>query len=151
MGVYATAFFAMSASGHLGDDHPGQWTPFWEQACAADKRDACLNLYFLHDTFCEEGSAWSCNEIGVLLAERYANRPLATAAFNRACELQFRAGCDNFAAIARAGPLRHDDPTAADYRVVLRGSKAPLAADTPPAELYARACELGWASACAAG
>jgi hypothetical protein len=151
MGVYATAFFVMSASGHLGDDHPGQWTPFWEQACAADKREACLNLYFLHDTFCEEESAWSCNEIGILLAERYANRALATAAFNRACELQFRAGCENFTAIARGGALRHDEPSAADYRVILRGSKGPLPPDLPPADLYARACELGWPSACASG
>ena len=117
MGVYASAFVAMSASGHLGDDHPGQWTPYWEQACAADKRDACLNLYFLHDGYCEEGAAWSCNEIGILLAERYDNRAVAAAAFNRACTLQFAAGCDNAAAIARDGMLRHDDPTAADYPI----------------------------------
>jgi hypothetical protein len=95
MGVYAAAFAAMSASGYLGDKHPGQWTPFWEQACAADKRDACLNLYFLHDGYCADGSAWACNETGILLAERYDNRARAAAAFNRACTLQFAAACDN--------------------------------------------------------
>ena len=91
--------------------------------------------------------AWACNEIGILLAERYDNRAVAAAAFNRACTLQFAAGCDNAAAIARDGMLRHDDPTAADYRFILRGSKGPIR-DREPAELYARACELGWPSAC---
>jgi len=147
MGVWAAAFVAMSASGFLGDRHPGQWTPFWEQACAADKRDACLNLYFLHDGYCTDGSAWSCNEIGILLAERYDNRANAAAAFNRACRLQFAAACDNAAALANARALRHDAPTARDYPLILRGSKGPLAG-LEPADLYGRACALGWPSAC---
>ena len=147
MGVWAAAFAAMSASGYLGDKHPGQWTPFWEQACAADRRDACLNLYFLHDGFCADGSAWSCNEVGIMLAERYGNRAVAAAAFDRACTLQFAAACDNAAALANARALRHDVPTAADYRFILRGSKGPIG-DLPPAKLYARACELGWPGTC---
>ena len=138
MGVWATAFVAMSASGHLGDEHPGQWTPYWEQACAADKRDACLNLYFLHDGYCADGSPWACNEIGILLAERYDNRAVAAAAFNRACTLQFAAGCDNAAAIARDGMLRHDDPTAVDYQFILSGSKGPIRDREPAAALRAR-------------
>jgi len=154
MGVYAAAFVAMSASGYLTDRHPGQYTPFWEQACAADKRDACLNLYLLHDGYCADGSAWSCNEIGILLAERYADSPRATetaaAAFQRACALQFRAGCDNAAAVVNSRSLRHDAPTAADYRFILRGSKGPIG-DLAPAELYARACALGWPDACGSG
>jgi len=137
----------MSASGFLGDRHPGQWTPFWEQACAADKRDACLNLYFLHDGYCTDGSAWSCNEIGILLAERYDNRAVAAAAFERACTLQFAAACDNAAALANARELRHGAPTARDYPLILRGSKGPLA-NLEPADLYGRACALGWPSAC---
>jgi hypothetical protein len=149
MGVYATAFAAMSASGYLTDRHPGQYTPFWEQACAADKRDACLNLYFLHDGYCADGSAWSCNEVGIMLAERYRNPNVAAAAFQRACALQFAAGCDNAAAIVNARALRHDVPTAADYRFILRGSKGPVG-DFAPAELYARACALGW-PACTTG
>jgi hypothetical protein len=150
MGVYASAFIAMSASGYLGDRHPGQWTPFWAQACAAETRDACLNLYFLHEGYCADGSAWSCNEVGILLAERYDNRTVAAAAFARACTLQFAAGCDNAAAIANARALRRDAPTAADYRFILRGSKGPIA-DLEPADLYARACALGWPGTCASG
>ncbi|HSC15708.1 MAG TPA: hypothetical protein VLI71_11355 [Gammaproteobacteria bacterium] len=147
MSVYAAAFVAMSASGYLGDKHPGQWTPFWEQACAAERRDACLNLYLLHDGYCADGSAWSCNEVGILLAERYDNRVIAAAAFNRACTLQFAAACDNAVALANRRALRHDAPTAADYRHILRGSKGPIE-DLGPAELYARACDLGWPGSC---
>jgi hypothetical protein len=148
MGVYASAFVAMSASGYLGDKHPGQWTPFWEQACAANTPDACLNLYFLQEGHCADGSAWACNEVGILLVERYDNPTVAASAFARACTLQFAAACENARAVANAGALRHDVPTAADYRLILRGSKGPLG-DVPPEELYARACEAGWQSACA--
>jgi hypothetical protein len=145
--VWAVAFIAMSATRYIGDRHPGQWTPFWDQACAADRRDACLNLYFLQDGFCEDGSGWACNEVGVLLAQRYNNRIRAAASFKRACELQFAAGCDNSIAIVNAAMLRHDAPTARDYQFTLRGSKGPIQ-DREPAQLYARACELGWPGAC---
>jgi hypothetical protein len=147
MSVWVLVFGAMGASGYFGDEHPGQWTPFWTQACAANKRDACLNLYLLNDGFCSDGSAWSCNEIGIMLAERYDNRTSAMAAFRRACTLQFAAACDNATALATASPLRHDAPTALDYRFILRGSKGPIQ-DQRPATLYARACELGWPNTC---
>ena len=147
LGAWGAAFAAMSASGYLGDEHPGQWTPFWEQACAADRRDACLNLYFLHDGYCADGSAWSCNEVGIMLAERYDNRAVATAAFERACALRFAAGCDNAVAIANGRALRHDAPTHEDYRYILRGSKGPISV-TDRERLYARACELGWPGTC---
>jgi hypothetical protein len=147
MGVWAAAFVAMTASGYLGDKHPGQWTPFWERACADDTRDACLNLYFLQEGYCADGSAWACNEVGILLAERYDNRARAAEAFDRACALQFAAGCDNAVAIARASMFRHDAPTALDYRYILRGSKGPIG-DSEPAQLYARACELRWPDTC---
>ncbi len=147
MGVWGLAFGAMSASGKLGDEHPGQWTPFWDQACAADRREACLNLFFLQDGFCTDGSPWACNEAGIVLAERYGNRNRAAAAFDRACTLQFAAACANAAALAKDGMLRHDAPTYVDYQFVLRGSKGPLR-DLEPAKLYARACELKWPGAC---
>jgi hypothetical protein len=150
MSLWAGTFAAMSATGHLGDEHPGQWTPFWEQACAADTRDACLNLYFLQEGHCTDGSGWACNETGILLAERYGNRATAAAAFDRACTLQFLAACQNAVAITNGRALRHDAPAAADYRLILRGSKGPIG-DVPPAELFARACKLGWPAACSAG
>src|SRR6185436_10610384 len=30
--VWVVVFVAMSATGYLGDKHPGQWTPFWQHA-----------------------------------------------------------------------------------------------------------------------
>ncbi len=147
IGVWSTAFVAMSASGYLGDRHPGQWTPFWNRACAADKRDACFNLYFLQEGFCADGSPWACNEAGILLTARFDNRARAASAFERACSLQFPAGCDNAEALVSGGPIRHGLPTDVDYRYILRGSKGPIK-DQQPAALYARACDLGWPGSC---
>ena len=145
--VWAVAFVAMSATGYLGDKHPGQWTPFWQQACMADRRDACDNLYFLQDGYCEDGSGWACNEEAILLTERYNNRIRAATLFDRACTLKFNAGCDNAIAIKSAGMFRRDEPTAVDYRFILRGSKGPVE-DREPSQLYARACAAGWTGTC---
>lgn len=149
MGVWALTFGAMSASGYIGDKHPGQWPPFWQQACAKDAPEACLNLYFLHDDLCTAGSAWGCNEIGVMLVEKYDNRAVAAGAFERACTLRFAVACDNARAVASGGPLRHAEPTVADYPLIARGSKGPVPEDLAPEELRARVCDAGWRSACA--
>src|SRR4029453_18301870 len=95
--VWAVAFGAMSASGYLGDRHPGQWLPFWQKACAADTRTACEDLYYLQDGYCEDGSGWACNELGILLAEHYANPRRATASFERPGALPFSPRCHNSA------------------------------------------------------
>jgi hypothetical protein len=145
--VWAVAFVAMSASGYLGDRHPGQWLPFWQQACAANAPSACEDLYFLEDGYCEDGSGWACNELGILLTERYDNRRRAAMVFERACALQFSAGCDNAVALAQGDMFRRDAPTLADYRFILRGSKGPFR-DAEPAQLYARACLQGWPGTC---
>jgi hypothetical protein len=91
MTVWAIAFGGMSASGYVGDSHPGQWMPFWQQACAADKRGACDNLAFLQDGFCQdEGSGWACNEFGNHMARREPTRQRATMAFRTRCTLRVR-------------------------------------------------------------
>jgi hypothetical protein len=145
--VWAVAFGAMSASGYLGDKHPGQWLPFWQKACAADARSACEDVYFLEDGYCEDGSGWACNELGILLAEHYANRRRAAMVFQRACQLRFPAGCDNTVAMTQGDMFRRDAPTVADYPFILRGSKGPFP-DREPAQLYARACAQGWPGTC---
>ena len=104
-------------------------------------------LYFLQDTYCEEGSAWACNELGILLAERYDNRARAAMVFERACGLGFSAGCDNTSAITQGDMFRRDSPTIADYPFILRGSKGSFP-DREPAQLYARACDQGWPGTC---
>ena len=110
MGVWAVAFGAMSATGYLGDSHPGQFLPFWQQACAANTRTACEDLYFQQDGYCEDGSAWACNELGILLAEHYDNPKRAAASNERACRLDFKAGCENGAVMRRPVPSRRPDP-----------------------------------------
>jgi hypothetical protein len=145
--VWAVAFVAMSASGYLGDRHPGQWLPFWQQACAANAPSACEDLYFLEDGYCEDGSGWACNELGILLTERYDNRRRAATVFERACTLGFSAGCDNTSALTQGDIFRREAPTLADYRFILRGSKGPFR-DVEPAQLYARACVQGWPGTC---
>jgi hypothetical protein len=147
IGVWAVAFAAMNASGYLGDKHPGQWVPFWQKACAANASGACEDLYFLQDGYCEDGSGWACNELGILLAEHYDNRRRAAMEFERACALRFSAGCDNTVAITQGAMFRRDAPAVADYRFILRGSKGPFR-DLEPAQLYARACVQGWPGAC---
>jgi len=147
MTVWAVAFGVMSASGYLGDTHPGQYLPFWQTACAANTRTACEDLYFQQDGYCEDGSGWACNELGILLAEHYANPKRAAMEFERACGLQFSAGCDNIVAISQGDGFHRDVPTVADYRFVLRGSKGPIE-EREPAQLYARACGQGWPATC---
>jgi hypothetical protein len=147
MSVWAVAFVAMSASGYLGDKHPGQFLPFWQKACAAETRTACQDLYFLQDSYCEDGSGWACNELGILLTEHYSNRQRAVTEFERACKLGFSAGCENTSAITQGDTFRREAPTLADYRFILRGSKGPFQ-DLEPAQLHARACEQGWAATC---
>jgi len=141
------AFAAMSASGYLGDKHPGQFVPFWQKACAANAPGACEDLYFLQDGYCEDGSGWACNELGILLAEHFDNRRRAAMEFERACGLRFSAGCDNASAITQGDMFRRAAPTVADYQFILRGSKGPIP-DRDPAQLYARACVQGWPGTC---
>jgi hypothetical protein len=149
MSVWAIAFVAMSASGYLGDKHPGQFLPFWQKACAADTRSACQDLYFLEDTYCEDGSGYACNELGILLTQKFDNRRRAADVFQRACDLRFSAGCDNASALQapQAPQFRREAPTTADYPLLLRGSKGPLP-DREPAQLLARACDQGWPGTC---
>jgi len=47
-------------------------------------------------------------------------------------------------------PFERAPPTLADYPVVLRGSKGPIA-DRRPSALLARACEQGWPGTCDGG
>jgi hypothetical protein len=49
--------------------------------------------------------------------------------------------------MASGGELREGAPTEVDYRIVLRGSKDRVP-DLDRAELFARACAIGWLEAC---
>ena len=156
MSLWVVVFACMTAAGGLGDRHPGQWLPFWKQACNDERPHACPYLVARQSTHCASGSGWACNEAGMLHDAR--SRPgqgrgrfdpvEATVSFERGCELGFEPACDNLhMLIDGIGPFEHAPPTLADYPIVLRGSKGVIT-DHTPASLYARACGQGWPDTC---
>ncbi|MGH7476122.1 MAG: hypothetical protein ACRELD_07520 [Longimicrobiales bacterium] len=145
--IWAGSFVVLSAAQGVGDEHPGQWLPFWERACQDGRERGCEYLAVMHWNYCDRGSGWACNELGILQAERRIDRR-AVLAFSRACSLGFSSGCENVARLtggaatyARAGPPITDLP------IVLRGSKAPVRERSPEA-LYALGCKRGWTELC---
>jgi hypothetical protein len=159
MSVWALVFAGMSAVQGVGDDHPGQWLPFWQQACDEGRAYACPYVADVELDFCRRGSGWACNEAGVMhaaLAEsgehcRRRARPGAAEPFRSGCELGFAAACRNLAAVAVVGrSFVRPEPTLADYPIVLRGSKGPVR-EEGRAALYAQACRQGWPGTCGVG
>jgi hypothetical protein len=148
MSVWTLTFILMSAVEGVGDNHPGQWTPFWRQACEEDRPYACGYLLETESKFCRAGSGWACNEAGILRLDLGFDRVEAAASIEEGCELGFQPACDNIdKIIARTGSIETAPPTLADYPVILRGSKGEITHLTPDA-LYARACAQGWTGAC---
>ena len=156
IGAWTLVFLVMSATDGVGDNHPGHWVPFWQDACREGRRDGCQNLALMEATDCKAGSGWACNEYGVMLAEggyganASARRisPDGDESFRRACALGFSPGCDNLrTAAAGSGSLRHGPPRIEDYRIVLLHGKGPLP-DKTSLELFERACRQGWMAGC---
>jgi len=157
--IWAVVFTVMSAVQGVGDSHPGQWLPFWQQACQDGRAYACPYLADLELTYCDRGSAWACNEAGLMhialarsgedlrrLEAAGAVRPL-----RRGCELGFETACRNLKALTSPeGELASAPPALDDYPIILRGSKGPIR-EMEPAELYAMACRQGWPGACRRG
>jgi hypothetical protein len=144
--LWACAFVGLSAARAIGDDHPGQALPFWQQACRAGEARACAYLASMTRIYCDNGSGWACNEWGIAQGARVAD---ATRAFRRSCDLGFAAGCENLARAVDGVPAVHAPPQLADLPIVLRGTRPPLA-ERDPARLYAVACRQGWPDTCSA-
>ncbi len=142
-GLWAVVFLAIGAAGGVGDDHRGQFLPFWQQACAAGSQRACPHAEEMEATLCRAGSGWACNELGIRRAARHDEAIAALASWQEGCGRGFEPACAN----ALDGGARTGPPTLEDYPLLLRGSKGPLAA-TSASALYARACEVGWPDAC---
>jgi hypothetical protein len=154
--VWVIAFGAMSAAGGVGDTHPGQWLPFWQQACSEGRPYACPYAADVETRFCRQGSGWACNEAGILLVAlsqsgedlRRLDPAGAVEPFQRGCTLGFAAACRNLDMMkGEGGELVRAAPTLDDYPIVLRGSKGPVL-DYEPSVLYARACREGWPDTC---
>ena len=148
MSIWATIFVMMSAAQGVGDSHPGQWLPFWQQACRTGRPYACPYLEDMQARYCDQGSGWACNELGILQARVELDRAGAVESILHGCDLGFAPACANAHKLAASDDtLDAAPPTLQDYPFILRGSKGPLAGRTPGA-LYALACRQGWPDTC---
>ena len=142
------AFFAaMTLIGATDGRHRGDTVPFWEQACAEDRPQACERLLQIEASYCADASAWACNELGRHYTDGAivaADAALGLDYFSRACELRFRPACLNL--LARDGDYRAP-PKTLDLRLLLREGGRNLM-EMSEADLRMRACDHGWEFAC---
>jgi hypothetical protein len=153
---WVVVFAIMSATQGVGDSHPGQWLPFWRQACQDGRPYACPYLADLQLNDCNRGSPWSCNEAGLLdiaLSRsgedaRRLDPAEAAKPFRIGCELGFQASCRNLSTLmSGTGSFAAAPPTLEDYPIILRGSKGAIG-EREPSALYALACHEGWPDTC---
>ena len=156
IGAWAVFFAIMMVTQGVGDRHPGQWVPFWQQACDEERPGACRYVEDMQLRLCDNGAGWSCNEAAVMRVGQTARMEnesggIATAAaarlFERGCQRGFQPACANRTRLGASLTLARATPTLDDYPIILRGSKGPVT-DQTPAALYAMACGQGWAEAC---
>jgi hypothetical protein len=156
MSIWAVVFAVMSATQAVGDNHPGQWLPFWRQACQDGRPYACPYLADLSLSYCQQGSGWACNEAGLLhIALSRSGEDLrrldpagAAEPLSRGCRLGFAAACQNFYALTSGGGrFASAPPGLNDYPIILRGSKGEIR-EREPSALYALACHEGWPNTC---
>ena len=154
--LWAIVFAGMSAVQGVGDDHPGQWVPFWRQACQDGRAYACPYLADLELGFCSQGSGWACNEAGLMhIALSRSGEDLrrldpegAADPLKLGCKLGFPTACKNLSTLTgETGNFVSAPPTLEDYPIILRGSKGELR-ERDPAALYALACREGWPDTC---
>ncbi len=151
MAVWLIVFSGMTIARGVGDTHEGQWLPFWQRACEAERPAACAYLAQREAAFCDQGSGWACNEYGLLQREREVEGPGALATLGRGCEVGFGAACINADRMRQnAAVLVTTRPRLDDYPIILRGSKGEIT-DRSPAALYAEACRQGWPDTCGRG
>ena len=147
MAVWVAFFAAMTLIGATDGRHRGDTVPFWEQACAEGRPQACERLLQIEASYCADASAWACNELG----RHYTDGDIVTADaalgldyFSRACELRFRPACLNL--LAQDSAYRAP-PKTLDLRLLLREGGSNLM-EMSDADLRNRACAHGWAFAC---
>jgi len=159
MSVWAVVFAVVSAAGGLGDNHPGQWLPFWRKACQDGRTGACPHLADMLTNFCNRGSGWACNQTGLLRMtlsqpgggqSRFDPASIAMP-LRLGCSLGLQAACRNLKMLTGgaggAGAFADPPPTLQDYPIILQGSKGEIR-ERDPAALYALACKQGWPGTC---
>jgi hypothetical protein len=156
MSIWMLVFIVLSVTGAVGDNHPGQWLPFWRQACQDGRAYACPYLADVELGFCNRGSSWACNDAGLMdIALSRSGEDLrrldparAAQPFRRGCELGSAVACRNLEVLTSgAGAFAATQPTLNDYPIILRGSKGEIR-ERDPSKLYALACREGWPNTC---
>jgi hypothetical protein len=146
---WAVMFLGLGTSGGVGDNHPGQYLPFWQEACSEGNIRACEYVADVETVYCERGSSWACNELGVTLSVLGWDPGIVRAAFNQACSMDFGPGCENsLKMVTRQTDFVHGNPPDDELPIVIRGSKGPII-ETEPSMLYSLACDRGWTMYCA--
>ena len=131
MSVWAIVFIALNTTQQVGDNHPGQYIPFWQHACDEGRRYACPYLADLEQTACNRGSGWACNEEGrmdIRLSRsgedsRRTSAAQALQPFTRGCDLKFEPACRNLYTLTHGGALVSAPPADKDYPILQQGSK----------------------------
>jgi hypothetical protein len=156
MSLWAVIFAGLSVTQAVGDSHPGQWLPFWRQACMDGRAYACPYLADLETTYCDRGSGWACNEAGLMhIALARSGEDLrrtdlvgAGKPLQRGCDLGFDAACRNLNTLAGGnGAFAAPPPSLDDYPIILQGSRGEIR-ERDPSALYALACREGWKDSC---
>lgn len=156
MTVYGAVFAFLSATQAVGDNHPGQWAPFWRQACQDGRPYACPYLADLELALCNSGSGWACNEAGLMHVAlsrsgedlRRTDPAGAADPLRRGCGLGFSVACANLSTLTTGeGSFASAPPGIEDYPIILRGSKGELR-ERDPSKLYDLACREGWPDTC---
>ena len=147
MAMWIVFFTGMAASGATDGMHRGDSLPFWEQACAEGRPQACTRLVRIEGSYCADNAGWACNELGRHYVEGRlvpADLDRALLYFSRACEARFQPGCLN---LLDPGQPTRGDPRALDLRMLVREG-GPNLIEMPEHDLYSRACKHGWRFAC---
>lgn len=149
MGAWVTIFIVVSLLGKTDGRHTGDSLPFWEKSCARGLVNSCERLLLIETTYCNDNSAWACNELGAHYRKGQIivqNDEVARRYFAQACELNFSAGCINLLNQPNIATV-HAPPKDLDLRLMLRQAGKNLM-ELPRAELLKRACDHNWSIRC---
>lgn len=147
MAAWIAFFGVMSMTGRTDGQHTGDALPFWEQACAEERANACSRLIQLEASYCGDNAAWACNELGLHYREGtivHVDAAVGRSYLAQACELRYQPACMNL--LEPSGAIR-TEPRPLDLRLMLREGGLNLM-DMEIPDLLERACAHQWSFAC---
>ncbi len=97
MMLWVGLFAAWNWTSQIGSQHPGRQSAFWEQACAAGKRNGCRNLFDLVSKECKKGQAYACAKLGTMYhrgqGDVAADKGKAYQLVKQACTMGLQEAC----------------------------------------------------------